>query len=88
MKPQIKINTEVPDAILAALSKVRGKYSMPESVFHCVHLWGETYVGVAGDGRNGAYEYFTFRDGKLECSEAGYGCPEVALRDVLIKELE
>lgn len=81
-----RISTKIPPEILDALSRVRGTYSPIEHVFHCIHIDVGTWVGVAGDGDNGGYEHFAFRDGKLTISDKGYGETTVALLDVLKQE--
>jgi len=86
MKPENRIYTDIPDSVLDALSRVRCKYSTLCHVFHCIQLFSDTWVGVAGDGGNGCYEYFIWKGGRLECSDCGYGATEWALRDVLVKE--
>lgn len=87
-KPQVRISAIVPEPILNALSRVHGKYSSIEHVFHCIPINDQAWVGVAGDGDNGGYEHFVFRDGNLTISDVGYGCTEIALRDVLNQEFQ
>lgn len=62
-------------------------YSTIRSVFSFFHLNTDQYCGVAGDGGNAAYEWFVYRDGKLEISDCGYGDTMAALRDVLTREV-
>lgn len=85
--PELRLTAKVPEAILSALARVSWQYSSPAHVFHCIQLDLEHYVGVAGDGNNGGYEWFVFRDGKLTTSDAGYGWTAYALREVLNQEV-
>lgn len=87
-----KTKRELPDKLLLALERAqhRLRYTAVVDLFYAVWLWGDEMVGVFGDGDNGAYEWFRWRDGgpssppaKLETSDCGYGSPHVALRDVL-----
>ena len=82
--PEVRIHDTAQPEILAALAREARwwKYSSCEHVFHCIRLW-DCWVGVAGDGDNGCYEYFVWKDGKLTTSDVGYGCTDTALRDVL-----
>lgn len=89
-----RLQKTVPVAILAALSRARSRYSSIEHIFHCIQLDSERWVGVAGDGENGCYEYFIFesgnsfpRPGKLTMSDVGYGSVEFALWKVLDMEV-
>ena len=77
----------IPDALLRALSCVRGKYSLIEEVFFLIQIEHNHFIGVAGDGDNGGYEHFDFCDGKLTISDVGYGQTLVALQDILNKTL-
>lgn len=74
---------------LAKVIRLRrsGKFTQFVDTFHAVDLADGALVGVVGDGANGAYEWFVWRDGKLLTSEAGYGEIDVALRDVLVREV-
>lgn len=75
-----------PPELLLGLQRARLRYSTPVDFYHCVHVSLDIYCGVFGDGDNGAYEWFVWReDGTLETSDVAYGCPEIALRDVLNK---
>lgn len=84
---EIRINTTVPEDILSALSRTRGKFSDLVHVFHCIQIGTDKWVGVAGDGDNAAYEYFVMDRGRFTCTDCGYGCTDFALRDVLNKEI-
>lgn len=78
-----------PTALLKALERVRFQFSDPVSLYHCISLdLGDSYCGVIGDGDNGAYEWFLWRNEELQTSDAAYGMIEVALRDVLKVALE
>lgn len=83
--PEIRIDRAVPEEVLTALADQNRKqhYSELRHVFYCIWIGPNHWVGVAGDGDNGAYEHFVMRDGKLTCTDVGYGCTEVALRDIL-----
>ncbi len=59
------------------------EYTTMESVFHCFQLDGESFLGVAGDGDNGSYEWFLFLDGKLRTSDSGFGCTLYALKEAI-----
>ncbi len=82
-----KIRAIVPPQIEAAILARRGQYTDMVDIFHCIQLHEDLWVGVAGDGANGSYEYFTFENGALKCSDCGYGCTAVALQEVLNKEV-
>jgi len=95
--PEIRINTTVPEPILRALAGARLNYSSFEHVFHCIPLGFDRWIGVAGDGDNGAYEWFVFNgaeDGptrlqdKLTHSDCGFGCTDWALKEVLNMEVK
>lgn len=81
-----RINTTIPPEVLEALSRVRGQFSPIEHVFHCIQVDIGKWVGVAGDGDNGDYEHFVFKDGKLTISDRGYGDTAFALLEVLKQE--
>lgn len=84
----IKLPTTVPAEIVAALQrKSHTDYSNLLTVFHCIQLHQDLWVGVAGDGGNGAYEWFVWSDNQLFTSNDGYGDTAVALRDVLQQEV-
>lgn len=76
---------ELPASATAQLQQFRGKYSDIVSIFHVVCCYENCYAGVAGDGDNGAYEWFFWDGHRMEISDCGYGCSEWALRDVLTK---
>lgn len=85
----IKLPITVPAEIVSALQRIGNTdYSDLVTVFHCIQLHHDLWVGVAGDGGNGAYEWFVWSDGKLTTSNAGYGDSAIALRDVLQKEAQ
>lgn len=86
-KLEIRINVTVPAGLLEALARVRGEFSEIKHVFHCIHVDADHWVGVAGDGNNGSYEYFVFKDGKLTITDRGFGDTTVALRMVLGQEV-
>lgn len=65
------------------LGRIRLQYTSMVSVFSCHQLDPDYFCGVAGDGDNGAYEWFIWHDGKLQTSNCGYGDKVIALRDVL-----
>jgi hypothetical protein len=83
-----RIRNAVPPQVEAALLRRRGLYTDMVDIFHCIHLNTDQWVGVAGDGANGSYEYFTFEGGVLECSDCGWGSTDVALLEVLTKEVQ
>lgn len=75
-----------PTGLLNALDTAKLTYTQPVDLYHCIALSaGESYCGVFGDGDNGAYEWFTWIDGKLETSNVAYGMTVAALRDVLVE---
>ena len=87
---QIKIKIESPnppEALLRELdrSQWRLRYTEPRYLYQCVWLGSDDFCGVFGDGPNGAYEWFVWRDGKLETSDVGYGSTEAALRSALTR---
>lgn len=85
----VKIKTHVPESVLAALKCTIRKYTDIVSVFHCIQVYPWCWVGVAGNGGDGCYEYFLmYDDGQFECSDLGYGDDVIALRDVLAKVTE
>lgn len=84
--PVVKIKSHVPANVLSALKNRVGQYTDMMSVFHCIQLSECHWVGVAGDGDNGSYEWFSMRSDRFETSDCGYGMTEIALRDVLNKE--
>ena len=85
----IKLPSTVPAEVVSALQRQgHTDYSDLFTVFHCIQLHQNLWVGVAGDGGNGAYEWFVWSDGKLTTSNAGYGDSAIALRDVMQKEAQ
>lgn len=73
----------VPEGLLDALVSCSLKYTVPDFIYYLVWGWGDEACGVFGDGPNGSYEWFIWRDNKLQTSNDGYGSLHVALRDVL-----
>lgn len=95
-KPEVRINATVPEPILLALAGARLKYSSFEHVFHCFRTCTDRWIGVAGDGDNGSYEWFVFNgadDGpsrtqdKLTHSDCGFGGTDWALKEIINKEV-
>lgn len=86
MKIRTYDNT-LPAELLKALDvKNAGlHYTRAQAVYQCIWLCGDSYCGVFGDGDNGAYEWFAWREGALETSDSGYGSVAVALRDALLQ---
>lgn len=82
-----KIRNIVPPQVEAALLRRRGKYTDMVDIFHCIQLHTDQWVGVAGDGANGSYEHFSLKDGVLDCSDCGWGSTDIALLEVLTKEV-
>jgi hypothetical protein len=94
--PVVRIRAEVPEPILQALAGARLQYSAFEHVFHCIYLGEQRWIGVAGDGGNGCYEWFVFNgaeDGpsrlqdRLTHSDCGFGSPEWALKEIVNREV-
>lgn len=83
----IAIKTKLPEPppeLLTALAKARLRYTEPRDIQYHIYLRSEhCHCGVFGDGDNGSYEWFVWKDGELAISDSGYGIPEVALRNVL-----
>jgi len=77
--------TNVPQEVLDALNRAnpRLQYTAAKFVYQAIWLWGSEFCGVFGDGNNGSYEWFIWRNQKLETSDCGYGSIHIALRDVL-----
>lgn len=75
----------IPDGLLVALEReIRYlQYTRPQTVYYCVEPdYRYVYVGVWGDGANGAYEWFIWDPDAptpLRTSDCGYGCIGVAL---------
>jgi len=85
---EIRIYNSTPPAeLLNALDKKNATlhYTDAQAVYNCLSLRANAFCGVFGDGDNGAYEWFVWRDGKLETSDCAYGEAIVALRDALIE---
>jgi len=76
-------NHTLPDTALTHLAAHLFDYTDVRAIFYCIAIDRDCYVGVAGDGDNGSYEWFIWTDGRLEASNCGYGMTEIALRDVL-----
>lgn len=68
---------------MAALATWKGRYTSPRHIFHLVWIATGHCVGVFGDGDNAAYETFDWREGKLACSDVGFGDTTIALIRVL-----
>jgi hypothetical protein len=90
MKTQIenRIVASIPDGLAAALEReaLYWRYSSLCHIFHCICIETNWWIGVAGDGDNGCYEWFVaWFDGQWHCktSDCGYGMTTVALRDVI-----
>lgn len=78
---------DIPAAILPHLRHL--KYTEPVCVLHELNLGDGFTVRVIGDPGNGAYEWLISRPegsikSKVEFSDCGYGCSDIALRDGLI----
>ncbi len=84
---QNRIWNKVPSQLLDALEKFQGRFTDPVHIFHCLCVQTEMWVGVFGDGDNGAYETFVWTSGKLTCSDVGWGDTALALKDVLNRTL-
>lgn len=85
--PEVRVRSTVPDAVLLLLARRSGKYSDMRSVFYCIQLDVDCWIGVAGDGGNASYEWFVVIGNELETSDCGYGDSLCALRDVLVKQV-
>lgn len=85
IKNQIS-NVTVPLCVEQSLMHWHGEYTKIVGVFHCIKIDREAWIGVAGDGDNGSYEWFLWRSGKLECSNDGYGNAFKPLLDILSEE--
>ncbi len=89
---EVRIQTRIPPGLLEMIrSTSHGKYTDFRHIFHCIQTDTDVWLGVAGDGNNGAYEWFIFHDlgskRTLETSDCGYGDTAVALREVLLGEV-
>ncbi len=95
--PEVRINTDVPVPILTALANARLTFSAFEHVFHCIRLDYDKWIGVAGDGDNGGYEWFIYNgaeDGptqpqdRLTHSDCGFGSTDWALKEIINQEVK
>ncbi len=82
-----RIRNIVPPQVEAALLRRRGQYTDMVDIFHCIELHTDQWVGVVGDGANGSYEHFALKNGVLECSDCGWGSTDIALLEILTKEV-
>ncbi len=82
-----KTESAIPGELTEALRNHPGKYTKCDAIYYCVQAGPRHWVGVFGDGANGHYEWFSFRDGELELSDQGWGDAERALLTVLVKAL-
>lgn len=84
----IKQQPQIPVLLIAALDrKKQTDYSDLVTIFYAIQLGTDYWVGVVGDGGNGAYETFVWTGGDVRVSNCGYGGTEVALREVLLEEV-
>lgn len=80
----VQVEADVaPQSLLDALSSHRGKFTQARNLYHCINFDMDSWCGVFGDGAWANYEWYVWRQGRLEASDVGYGIIEVALRDVL-----
>jgi len=88
-KTGMKNSTEktLPVGLVDRLADRRFKYTPMVEILYLVWIGADEYLGVAGDGSNGAYEWFHFdeRSMKLDVSDDGYGSSSIALFDALQK---
>lgn len=88
-KIQIRLCPANPPAeMLTALERKQLKYTDPRFLYHWVWLGDAYFCGVFGDGPNGAYEWFIWKErnagnATLQTSDVGFGSTEAALRAVL-----
>jgi hypothetical protein len=80
----------IPDGLVGALARQCQflKYTRPQTLYYCVAPdYRNIYVGVFGDGGNGAYEWFIWDADtrKLRTSDCGFGCEGVALCHGLVE---
>lgn len=77
----------LPDGLVEALGRLSFKYTPVKAVLYCVWIGSGEYVGVVGDGANGAYEMFHYCEflKKAEASNDGFGSSSVALARALKK---
>ncbi len=80
--PIIKPPT-VPASVLEKLRDRRGEYTDMVTVFHCLCFGQDCWMGVAGDGDNGSYEWFVSTPETFKTSDAGWGSTITCLREVL-----
>lgn len=92
--PELRLGKEIPAECMHALARLRDRlhFSTIVHIFHAVWLGsgknGQRWCGVAGDGGWGTYEWF-YWDGKtLETSDCGYGCTDIALKEIINREVE
>ena len=86
-KPVNRTHRLIPDGLAEALGRWNGKYTTAaEAIYYRLALDSVTCVGVFGEHANSSYEWFVYRSGHLETSNAGYGSPPIALRDILNRE--
>jgi hypothetical protein len=78
---------KLPPGLELALSRVNGNYSTIKTVFHIINIDLEYWVGIAGDGANGCYEQFVWKDGILEITDEGWGDTNIALKRLLNKHV-
>ncbi len=73
----------IPEVVMKALASRTN--CQPVTVYHA--LWYmQTLVGVLGDGDNGWYDWFIWREGcEMRVSDAGYGDDSVALCSGLVE---
>ena len=83
-----KIAKEVPVFLPILLARTQGEYTDFVSVFHCIKIEKEKWVGVVGDGANGSYETFVFDGKRVAVSDKGYGDSTIALLEVLKSEVQ
>jgi hypothetical protein len=74
---------KVPPALLLKLEEPGDVVT----VFLCLELGTDHWVGVCGDGANGWYEHFTWLRGHFRMSNDSFGSPEFAALRVLEKEV-
>lgn len=74
---------EPPPYLLERLTRHCGRYTDMISIFHLIESDREHFVGVAGDGDNGSYEWFISTPDKFEASDQGWGNTMDALCEVL-----
>ena len=75
----------VSPEVVAKLRSTSFRYTRMVDVIHSLWIRSDSFGGVAGDGANGAYEWFYLSPGLFAVSDCGYGDSAVALRDLLNK---